>query len=259
MVAAVVVLLLLSAFEFPGYTGRSSAMLAGAAVADVEHSFSLNPALSVDESRFQAGVCYSRPYGLPGLSWGRACGGWSSGRLAAGFGFSTLSLERYAEQDAEVVVGGSPTPSVAVGLGIHALVLRDGPEYHDFAPSFDVGACWHSGRVRIGAAGLRLNSPRWREGTELPSRVVLAGSWRPVDELLLALDLSRQSSEEDAAFGAEFRLVPQFGLRFGVGVNPLRYAAGLGATVGPLGFEYAYEFHPQLKETHVLGLRAAWR
>jgi hypothetical protein len=44
-----------------------------------------------------------------------------------------------------------------------------------------------------------------------------------------------------------------------VGVAPLRYAAGLGATVGPLGFEYAYEFHPQLKETHVLGLRAAWR
>ena len=108
-------------------------------------------------------------------------------------------------------------------------------------------------------AGCCLNSPRWREGTELPSRVVLAGSWRPVDDLLLALDLSRQSSDEDAAFGAEFRLVPQLGLRFGVGVNPLRYAAGLGATVGPLGLEYAYEFHPQLKETHVLGLRAAWR
>jgi hypothetical protein len=255
----VVFLLLLSAFEFPGYSGRSSAMLAGAAVADCQHSFSLNPALSVDGGRFQAGICYSEPYGLPGLAWGRACGGWSSERLSAGFGFSTLSLERYAEQDAEVVVGGSPLPSVAVGLGIHALVLRAGPQYDDFAPSFDAGACWRSGRIRIGAAGLRLNSPRWREGTELPPRVVLAGSWWPVDDLLLALDLSRERSDEDAAFGAEFRLVPQLGLRFGVGVAPFRYAAGLGATVGPLGFEYAYEFHPQLKETHVLGLRAAWR
>jgi hypothetical protein len=255
----VVLLLLLSAFEVPGYSGRSSAMLAGAAVADYQHSFCLNPALSVYEGRFQAGICYSRPYGLPGLAWGRACGGWSSGRLAAGLGFSTLSLDRYGEQDAEIVVGGRPMPSVAVGLGIHALVLRDGPEFADFAPSFDAGACWQSGRVRVGAAGLRLNSPRWREGTELPPRVVLAGSWRPVDDLLLALDLSRERSDEDATFGAEFRPVPQLGLRLGVGVAPLRYAAGLGATIGPLGFEYAYEFHPQLKETHVLGLRAAWR
>jgi hypothetical protein len=254
----VVLLLLLSAFEFPGLSGRSSAMLAGSAVDDGQHSFFLNPALGVDEGRFHAGVCYSRPYGLPGLTWGRACGGWSSGRLAAGLGFSTLSLDRYGEQDVEVVVGGTPIPSVAVGLGIHALFLMAGPEYGDFAPSFDAGACWRSGRVRIGAAGLRLNSPRWREGTELPVRVVLAGSWQPVDDLLLALDLSRERSDEDAAFGAEFRLVPQLALRFGVGVAPLRYAAGLGASIGPLGFEYACEFHPQLKETHVLGLRAAW-
>ena len=254
-----VLLLLLSAFEFPGYSGRSSAMLAGAAVADYQHSFCLNPALSVDAGRLQAAISYCQPYELPDLTWGRACGGWSSGRLSAGLGFSTLSLEGYAEQDAEVVVGGSPVPSVAVGLGIHALILRAGPQYDDVTPSFDAGVCWQSGHVRIGAAGLRLNSPRWREGTELPPRVVLAGSWRPVDDLLLALDLSRQSSDEDAAFGAEFRLVPQLGLRFGVGVNPLRYAAGLGATVGPLGLEYAYELHPQLKETHVLGLRAAWR
>jgi hypothetical protein len=255
----VVLLLLFCAFEYPGLAGRSSAMLAGSAVPDGQHSFFLNPALSVDEGRFEAGLCYSRPYGLPGLAWGRACGGWSSARLAAGLGFSTLSLDRYAEQDAEIVVGGSPIPSVAVGLGIHALVLEAGPEYDDLAPSFDAGVCWRSGRVRIGAAGLRLNSPRWREGTELPTRLVLAGSWRPVDDLLLALDLGRERGDEDAAFGAEFRLVPQLGLRCGVGVAPLRYAAGLGATIGPLGFEYAYEFHPQLRETHVLGLRAAWR
>jgi hypothetical protein len=254
----VAILLVLSAFEFAGYSGRSSAMLAGAAVPDRLHSFLLNPALSVDDGRFQAGICYSRPYGLAGLTWGRACGGWSSGRLAAGLGFSNLGVDHYHEQDAEVVVGGTPIPNVAVGLGIHALVLAAGLEYEDFVPSFDAGVCWRSGRVRIGAAGLRLNSPRWREGTELPPRVVLAGSWLPVDELLLALDVDREGSDEDATFGAEFRLVPQLGLRLGVGVAPLRYAAGLGAAVGPLAFEYAYQFHPRLKDTHVLGLRAAW-
>ena len=254
----VVLLLLLSAFEFPGYTGRSSAMLAGAAVSDWQHSFFLNPALSMDADRVHAGVVYSRPYGLPGLEWGRACAGWSSARLGAGAGLSMLSLDRYHEYDAQTIIGGMPARNVAVGLGVHALVIEAGQDQDDFVPALDAGICWHSGRLRVGAAGLRLNAPRWRDGTELPLRVVLGGSWQPVDEVLLALDLSREQSDEDAAFGAEFRLIPQLGLRFGVGTAPLRFAAGLAAAAGPVGFEYAYQFHPVLKESHVFGLRAAW-
>jgi hypothetical protein len=254
----VVLLLLLSAFEYPGLTGRSSAMLAGAAVPDGEHSFFLNPALTVADGRFQAGVGYARPYGLPGLSWGRVCGGWSSDRVAAGVGLSALQLGRYGEQDAQVTLGGTPMRSVAVGLGIHALIVSDAQSHVDIAPAFDAGVCWQSGRVQVGAAGLRLNTPRWRDGTEVPLRAVLGGSWYPVDEVLLAMDVSRERGQEDAAFGVEFRPIPQLGLRFGVGVTPLRYAAGLGASVGPVGFEYAYQFHPTLKDSHVLGLRAAW-
>jgi hypothetical protein len=255
----VVLLLLLGAFEFPGLAGSSAAMLAGAAVPDGQHSFVINPALCVDADRLRAGISYSRPYGLSGLSWGRACAGWSSRRLGAGLGLSLLTIDRYSEQDVQVVVGGTPIPGVAVGLGMHALVVGTGQDYGDFAPAFDAGAIWRPGRIRVGAAWLRLNSPRWHDGTELPPRVLLAGSWQPVDELLLALDLGRQRGDEDAAFGAEFRLIPQLGLRFGVGVAPLRFGAGLGAKVGPVGFEYAYQFHSVLKETHVFGLRAAWR
>ena len=254
----VVLLLLLSAFEFPGYTGRSSAMLAGAAAPDWQHSFFLNPALCFNADRVQVGAVYSRPYGLPGLEWGRACAGWSAGRLAAGAGFSMLNLDRYHEYDAQTVVGGMPSRNVSVGVGMHALVVEAGQDHDDFAPAVDAGVCWHSGRLRVGAAGLRLNAPRWRDGTELPLRVVLGGSWQPVDEVLLALDLSREQSDEDAAFGAEFRLIPQLGLRFGVGTAPLRFAAGLAAAAGPVGFDYAYQFHPVLKESHVFGLRAAW-
>lgn len=233
-------------------------MLAGAAVADGQHSLFLNPALGVNDGRLRAGFCYSQPYGLTGLSWSRASAGWSSGRLAFGVGFSGLGLDHYREQDAQVVVGGTPAVGVAVGLGIHALIVSAGQGYGDVVPAFDAGVCWRSGRVRVGAAGLRLNSPRWHDGTELPPRVVLAGSWQPADEVLLALDLGREASDEDAAFGAEFRLVPDLAIRLGVGVVPLRFAAGLGAAVGPLGFEYAYQFHPVLKDTHIFGLRAAW-
>jgi hypothetical protein len=255
----VVLFLLLSAFEYPGFAGRSSAMLAGAAVADGQHSFFLNPALVVADCRFQAGASYSRPYGLPGLAWGRVCGSWSSENVAAGASLSALGLDRYGEQDAQVVVGGTPIRSMAIALGIHALIVSNSLYYSDIVPAFDVGFCWRSSRVRVGAAGLRLNSPRWQDGTELPTRMVLAGSWYPVDDVLLAVDVSRERGEEDAAFGAEFRPIPQLAFRLGVGVAPIRYAAGLEATVGPLGLEYAYQFHPTLKESHVLGLRAAWR
>jgi len=254
----VAILLLLSAFEFPGYSGRAAEMVAGAAVPDGQHSFFLNPALAGDDGRIQAGICYSRPYGLPGLACTRAAGGWSSGRLAAGVGFTSLGLDRYREQDAQVVVGGTPAAGVAVGLGIHALIVSAGPGYGDVVPAFDAGVCWHSGRVRVGAAGLRLNSPRWHNGSDLQSRFVLAGSWQPVDEALLALDFGREGSDEDAALGAEFRLIPQLALRLGLGVVPMRLAAGLGAAVGPLGFDYAYQFHPVLKDTHIFGLRVAW-
>ena len=254
-----VLFLILSAFEFSGQNGHASGMFAGAAVPDAMHSFFLNPALAVHDGRLQAGASYSRPYGLPGLDWGRAGGVWSSARFAAGVGLSILGLDHYSEQDVQVVVGATPMPGVAVGLGIHALVITAVQDYGDLAPAFDAGVCWRSSRVRVGAAGLRLNAPRLADGVDLPTRVILAGSWQPVDEVLLALDLGREGSDEDAAFGAEFRLAPQLGVRMGVGVVPLRLAGGIGATVGPVGVEYAYQFHPTLKETHVLGLRAAWR
>jgi hypothetical protein len=106
---------------------------------------------------------------------------------------------------------------------------------------------------------LRLNSPRWRDGAAQPTKVVIGGSWQPVNELLIAVDLSREQDNEDAAFGVELRLVPQVGVRLGVGTAPLRLAGGLGASAGPVGLEYAYQFHPVLKETHLFGLQAAWR
>jgi hypothetical protein len=253
-----VVLLLLSAFEYPGLAGHSSAMLAGAAVPDGQHSFFLNPALIVGERRLQGAACYSSPYRLSGLSWGRLSGGWSSERVAAGVGLAALQLGRYGEEDAQFVVGGTPARSLAVGLGVHALIVSDVPNYQDIVPAFDAGVCWRSGRVRIGAAGLCLNFPQWHDGSEAPVRMVLGGSWFPVDEVLLAMDVSRERGEEAAAFGVEFRPIPEVGLRLGAGIVPLRYAVGFDAMVGPVGLEYAYQFHPTLKESHVLGLRAAW-
>jgi hypothetical protein len=56
--------------------------------------------------------------------------------------------------------------------------------------------------------------------------------------------------------GAEFNIIPALGLRAGVGTSPLRLSAGLGASVGPMGLDYAFRFVPSLGTSHQFGVRA---
>jgi hypothetical protein len=87
----------------------------------------------------------------------------------------------------------------------------------------------------------------------------LAGlEYSPVDELVLAADVTYCSGRASAGLGCEFLLIPQLALRAGVGTDPLRFGGGFGVRVGPVGLDYAYGFHPQLEESHRLGVTAAW-
>jgi hypothetical protein len=259
-VAIVAVLLAaLAAFEYPALSGSPAAMLAGAAVPRWQHSLTLNPALDVGPDRFSAGASFARPYGLPGLNWGRVGAAGGSNGLRLHGGLSILSLQPYYEGDAVLGLCWTLLGAVSAGANVHALAVRAGPDREDIVPAVDLGVCWSAGRFRAGAAGQRLNSPRWGDGTELPPGFTLASSWEPVDGLLLALDASRSGVDEDLAFGLEFAPIPVLGLCFGVGTTPLRFAAGLSIETGFVRFDYAYQFHPALKETHVLGLETSWR
>jgi len=248
-----------AAFEFTPPAGAASAMLAGGALGEWQHAFALNPALAAECRRAGAAVIWFRPYNLEGVTAGRVALGMNSGRWAWTTSYAQTASGNYHENDIQVDMAARPIPAVAVGVGVHALIQDMGVFGADAVPAFDAGVCWQSGQFRFGAALLRANEPKLRNGDELLLRVIAGAAWRPVETLVLAADVVREETFESFGLGLEFELIPQLKLRCGLGTEPVRYAAGLGVVVGPVGLDYGYQFHPQLRESHLLGLRLLWR
>ncbi len=249
----------LSAFEFSCGSGPAGAMLAGGAVADWRHGLWHNPALVDTLPGPGAAAAGCRPYGLEGLTWAALALHFQLRQWGASFGAGSMALGRFRESDMQVVLAGSPAARTWLGVGSHVLMLNSDGVNPDFAVSFDAGGWYALGRFALSAAAVRLNQPRWRDGEEQPTRLTLSVAWLLVDELLIAADVIRQAGSEAVATGVEFRLAPPLCLRVGMLTSPLRYAGGLGVRVGVLDFDYAWQFHPQLKGTHVIGLSLTWR
>ena len=245
---------LLAAFEFSAAAGPAAAMVAGGAIADWRGAASANPALAAACGRFNAAMSYEQPYALAGLKHAGAQAGASFGRIAIVAAGSDLGLESYHEYDLGLALATSVLQSGTFGVGAHALAIRSGGDV-EFAPAFDAGGCWDFGRVRVAVSGTRLNGPRLGGAGDLASTIMLSAAWRPVDELLLAGDLVRDGSNDEVRLGGEFRIIPALGLRAGLGTAPLRYAAGVAATAGPVVLDYAFHLHPVLGGSHHLGLQ----
>ncbi len=250
--------LLLAAFEFSAGSARSWSMLAGAAAGDWQAFARQNPAAAACADRLVVGVAYCQPYRLAGLNWGQVGAAARSGRWAAGLAAASLLSQGYRENDWQVVLAARPLASLCAGVGVHLLSVSGTGLAGAAAPAFDAGLTWEGSSIRVSASGMRVNVPRFANGDEVPLRVTLGAAARPVEPLLLCLDLSREGSVETAALGAEFNLVPPLDLRAGVSYEPLCYALGFGVRVGFVTLDYAYRFHPQLKETHLVGIQGSW-
>lgn len=248
-----ILLCLLTAFEFSAVAGPAAAMVAGGAIADWRGASVANPALAAASGRFNAAMSYEQPYALAGLKYVGAQAGASFGRVALVAVGSDLGLESYHEYDLGLALATGVLHSGTFGVGVHALVVRRTGDV-EFAPALDAGGCWDFGRVRVAVSGTRLNGPRLGGAGDLASIIMLSAAWRPVDELLLAGDLVREGSDEELRLGGEFRIIPALGLRAGIGTAPLRYAAGVAATAGPLTLDYAFHLHPALGSSHQFGL-----
>ncbi|UCG42354.1 MAG: hypothetical protein JSU73_10840 [candidate division WOR-3 bacterium] len=250
---------LVRAFEFSPLLGTAGAILAGTAVSDWQAQFSHNPALTTESGRLAGGAAYCAPFGLADVHCAAACLGSRVGGWAGGLSVTSLSFDAFRETDVHANAGWMPLPGLSAGVGAHWMTVDQGRYGVDWAPKFDVGALWETGRLRLGAAALGVNMPRFANGDELGLRLLAGAAFRPVESLVLALDLNRYEEQEGVSLGAEFRLVPPLALRAGGGVGPLSYGSGLRISAGSLAVDYAYRFHPQLKETHAVGLQAAWR
>ncbi|MEO0077406.1 MAG: hypothetical protein ABIK86_00195 [candidate division WOR-3 bacterium] len=258
--AGVLVALLSAAFEFVCPDPATAGIGVSAASGSWRSALEGNPALLSCELSRAAAATVARPYDISGLYSGRldVMVRPPETPLALGCGLATNCLDRYQEHDLAFVASWGILPNVTVGAGCHGLGQVWAGEVLDLLVAVDVGTAVQLGTLRIGLSGRRINVPRLHDGSELPPLIRVGGSWQPVSDVTLAVDLLREGAEESAALGVELRLVPQLRLKAGLTTLPMCYSGGIGVDVGPVRVDYAWQFHPQLKSTHVAGAEVRW-
>ncbi|MEO0069217.1 MAG: hypothetical protein ABIK18_00265 [candidate division WOR-3 bacterium] len=242
-------------------------MAAGLAVDDWRHWFEVNPAVCISQWRFGADAVYTRPYGLTGLNCGKLGVNLRQRNVALGVGIHIVGIEGAEELKTKIGLGLEPVSSVKVGIGIGALI-QDMRYYGvDWAPVFDIGVLYQKDKLSFGLSGKQLNSPRLKNGDEVPYHLGVGVAWEPISSLLLTLDLYREGRDEGGAAGVEIRFFPELAIRAGVGTMPFHWCAGVGIRLGcfhldnhqaQFGLDYSYQLHPELGDTHIFSINWGW-
>lgn len=129
---------------------------------------------------------------------------------------------------------------------------------------FDVGlqaSLYH--RVFAGVFAYNLNAPALGNQVkhDLPQRLVLGVGYRPITQVMTTLSIDKTVGfDTQAAFGVEFWPVHWLALRAGAMSRPNRVSAGIGLKFKGVMFDYSFQNHPVLPETHKIGLiyRFSW-
>lgn len=251
-----VVILLLAAFEYAGWAAPVAEGLAGVSPQSWRLA-RLSPAQASAAPRLAGAAGYALPYGLAGINCGRVSFGGRVGAVGLAGGVQALHLAGYSESDFHVAVA-TATRGLAVGTGLHVLLLVDPKTGAALAPAFDVGARWTGRQCAAGIDVLRLNSPLLG-GEEIPARLALSGCWRPVPQFAATAEVGREQGDEDFAAACEIRPLGPVGVRAGIGLSPLRYAAGVGLAASRYGVDYCLELNPALGATHSIEVTARWQ
>jgi hypothetical protein len=243
-----------TAFEFFPASVRTAGMAAGCAVADWQNGWALNPAVTADDQRLAGSIIYAQPFGLPGLNFARAGLHYRAKMFAITSGLQVLSMEGEQEFDLGAVSAINLPGGWSAGFGLHGLILNQRGYTGDFVGAFDFGIGWVGAGLRLGMAGQHLNFPRFSNGDELKPAFRFGLCWTPAAPLLLALDVEKDAEIERFLAGVEYNLLPELALRAGVETFPFSLRSGLSLRLGGLGLDYGYHYHPQLGDTHILGI-----
>lgn len=252
MLASILLTVVLpAAFEFSAPGGVGSAMLAGTAVPWPENALGVNPGLISFLPRSSVEFAATNPYGLSDLYYSQLS--FASGKLGLGGRVALLGPGSYQELTGSLVKGFAITDRFSFGaaLDLHWLSIREVTS--ELLPGLCAGVAYRARTYGLGAVIRDFNRPALACGDALPARLALGASLMPVDNLLFAVD-GEYSDRVQLRFGTGFTLHQTLTLAIGMGTNPLRYAGGVRCDLKGLGISYACSFHPQLKQSHLLGL-----
>jgi long-subunit fatty acid transport protein len=251
-----------ASFEQSGAGARAKGLGgAYAAVANDLWTVFYNPAGLVHLKHFQAGIFYSpQPFGIAELAFGTAAIALPTSVGNVGVSFQRYGFDLYREVTGTLSYANRLF-DVGLGTNIH---------YHSlFIQNYGSAATM---AIDIGATVVMMHDIVWgiafknvtasaigRSQEKLPQLFMLGLSYRPTENVTLALDYEKETKFDAALhFGTEYQIVDFVAARLGFSENPSQYAGGIGLHYEQLKFDYAFTTHGELGLSHQLSIQISW-
>ncbi len=235
-----------------------------------------NPAGLAQIENLSAGLAFNQPYGFEFFKNGYVS---LAAPLSGKFGSAAITIEAFQTEYGGNILEGQYSTGFSHGFylmnDIHSsLALGYNLKYYYWTLGRSVqGVNLGSGgtfgmdlgllasiyhRTYIGAYVYNFNSPQIGSvvKSDLPRLMTLGVAYRPVTGLTTSLTLEKQDGYDSSLLGGlEFTPYPFIALRFGAGNAPNRFSAGFGLNYSGFIFDYSFQSHPVLAETHQFGLQ----
>ena len=243
---------LIAIFEFNEPGGPSAAYFANSTLISLYDATAINPAALPRIGDNGLALVYTKPFGLNTLTYNRLI--LNLNRPALGFSFSSQGQTGYYEHTFTLGAGFAINNNFSYGIILKGYQLNISDYGNDFFPSLNLGILFRQNTYRLALVFADINNPKSKQGDLIPASFHLGASLMPVNGFSLSCDFIRNADYERFLGGVEFNLLPIFSLFFGVATNPYLIGGGFAISFKNLRFDYAYRYHPKLKETQVLSL-----
>jgi len=197
---------------------------------------------------------YGRAFGLDGLAQGAVAALVPCRHAAIGFAFRHFGNTLYSETTTALAL----TAPVRNRFYLGTTILLAGLYIQGYGsartPLVDAGLAFHAGAcTEIGLSLTNLGRATIGRRKEPLPRSVRAGlSWKPMEEVLAALDLVKEPPfPAEFKAGFEIRLSSTLALRTGFENQASSVAFGFGLSQGIVTLDYAVALHSILGATHI--------
>lgn len=245
-----VLFFLIALFDFREAGGSATVIFAQTTNFSFYEATATNPAVLTKITNNEVGLVHTKPFGVSSLVYNRGIVG--LGKLSFGFSFSNLGQKGYNEYIFTLAKGFTINQELSYGLILKAYFLNIAGYGNDFMPGLNLGFLFAPKNYRLAMVLEDFNNPKSRNGDLIPATLRIGGAWLPVLNFKWNGDWLRNTQSERFQTGIEFDLLSIFSLRAGVTINPYQLAIGFGISYQYFGLDYAYRYHPRLKETQII-------
>lgn len=241
-------------FDFNEPGGPSSACFTGSTQISLYDATAVNPAILSRIEHPSLALVHTKPFTISTLNYNRLV--MNLNRPNFGFAVSSLGQTGYYEYCFSLATAFAVNNHFSYGLILKGNYVNIGEYGSDFLPSLNLGILYLNSNYRVAVVLEDVNNPKSRQGDLIPATLRIGGALTPTNNFSFSGDFLKSTTYERMLAGVNFVMVPMISLRAGVATNPYLLSAGFGVSFKTLSFDYAFRFHTQLKETHIISL--AW-